>query len=396
VSEKKLSVLGATGSIGLNTIDVAARHPEKYEFYALSAHSNWPELLELCAQHSPRYAVISDASVSTEAMAAFRARGLVTELLVGAEALVEIASADDVDIVMAAIVGRAGLESSYAAASAGKRVLLANKESLVLSGSLFMTAIANSGATILPIDSEHNAIFQCLPSSYSCGEHPGKGVSRVLLTASGGPFRGYSRKQLVGVTPTQACAHPNWSMGKKISVDSASLMNKGLELIEACWLFGLQPKDIEVLIHPQSVIHSMVQYLDGSVLAQLGQPDMRTPIGYGLGWPERIDAGVERLDFLKIASLDFEAPDNEAFPCLGLAREAFERGGYAAAYLNAANEIAVAAFLKGNVRFTSIADIIEQVMARAPSAAPTAIDEVIEADREARIIATESALRFAI
>lgn len=396
MSKKKLSVLGATGSIGVNTIDVAARHPEKYEIYALSAHSNWPELLELCAQHSPRYAVISDASVSTEAMAAFCARGLVTELLVGPEALVDIASADDVDIVMAAIVGRAGLESSYAAASAGKRVLLANKESLVLSGSLFMTAIANSGATILPIDSEHNAIFQCLPSSYSCGEHPGKGVSKVLLTASGGPFRGYSRKQLVGVTPAQACAHPNWSMGRKISVDSASLMNKGLELIEACWLFGLQPQDIEVLIHPQSVIHSMVQYLDGSVLAQLGQPDMRTPIGYGLGWPERIDAGVEKLDFLKIASLDFEAPDNEAFPCLALAREAFEKGGYAAAYLNAANEIAVAAFLKGNVRFTSIADIIEQVMARAPSAVPTAIDEVIEADREARIIATESAFRFAI
>ena len=396
MSGKKLSVLGATGSIGLNTIDVAARHPDKYDIYALSAHSNWSELLELCLRYSPRYAVISDLSVSSVALSAFQSADVATELLVGPEALVEIASADDVDIVMAAIVGRAGLESSYAAARAGKKVLLANKESLVLSGPLFMAAIAESGATILPIDSEHNAIFQCLPSNYSCGERLDKSVSKVLLTASGGPFRGYSKKQLVDVTPAEACAHPNWSMGLKISVDSASLMNKGLELIEACWLFGLQPQDIEVVIHPQSVIHSMVQYIDGSVLAQLGQPDMRTPIAYGLGWPERISAGVEELDFLKIASLDFEAPDVKAFPCLGLAREAFEKGGYAAAYLNAANEIAVAAFLKGNVRFTAIADIIEQVMAKAPSSEPTTINEVIEADREARIIATESALGFAI
>lgn len=396
MSQKKLSILGATGSIGLNTIDVAARHPEQYEIYAVSAHRSWSALLELCVKYSPRYAVISDLSVSDEAFAAFQASNVVTELLVGPESLVDIASDADVDIVMAAIVGRAGLESSYAAARAGKRVLLANKESLVLSGSLFMDAVSESGSVLLPIDSEHNAIFQCLPSNYSCGKHPGEGVSKVLLTASGGPFRGYSRQQLADVTPTQACAHPNWSMGHKISVDSASLMNKGLELIEACWLFGMQAGDIEVVIHPQSIVHSMVQYLDGSVLAQLGQPDMRTPIAYGLGWPNRIEAGVEPLDFLKMSSLVFEAPDVNAFPCLGLAREAFEQGGYASAYLNAANEIAVAAFLKGNVRFTSIADIIEQVMVQAPNREPNGIDEVIEADREARLIATESALGFAI
>lgn len=396
MSQKKLSILGATGSIGLNTIDVAARHPEQYEIYAVSAHRSWSALLELCVKYSPRYAVISDLSVSDEAFAAFQASNVVTELLVGPESLVDIASDADVDIVMAAIVGRAGLESSYAAARAGKRVLLANKESLVLSGSLFMDAVSESGSVLLPIDSEHNAIFQCLPSNYSCGKHPGEGVSKVLLTASGGPFRGYSRQQLADVTPTQACAHPNWSMGDKISVDSASLMNKGLELIEACWLFGMQAGDIEVVIHPQSIVHSMVQYLDGSVLAQLGQPDMRTPIAYGLGWPNRIEAGVEPLDFLKMSSLVFEAPDVNAFPCLGLAREAFEQGGYASAYLNAANEIAVAAFLKGNVRFTSIADIIEQVMVQAPNREPNGIDEVIEADREARLIATESALGFAI
>lgn len=396
MSAKKLSVLGATGSIGLNTLDVAARHPDKYEIYALSAHSNWSELLKLSVQHAPRYAVVSDISVADEALAAFRDSGTLTELLVGPHALIDIASATEVDIVMAAIVGSAGLESSYAAASAGKKVLLANKESLVLSGSLFMTAIENSGATILPIDSEHNAIFQCLPSDYACGAHPRSGVSKVLLTASGGPFRGYSKERLVDVTPEQACAHPNWSMGHKISVDSASLMNKGLELIEACWLFDLRPQNIEVVIHPQSIIHSMVQYLDGSVLAQLGQPDMRTPIGYGLAWPDRINTGVEELDFLKISSLEFEAPDVEAFPCLALAREAFEIGGYASAYLNAANEIAVAAFLKGKVRFTAIADIIEDVMAKAPGSLPSTINEVLEADRDARIIATQSALGFAI
>lgn len=396
MSVKKLCILGATGSIGLNTIDVAAGHPDRYEIFALSAHTDWQSLLQLCVKYSPRYAVVSDESSSKDALLAFRNEGLSTELLIGPGALTDIASADDVDIVMAAIVGSAGLASSYAAASAGKKVLLANKESLVLSGSLFMSAIAESGATILPIDSEHNAIFQCLPSGYSCGAHPGKDVSKVLLTASGGPFRGYSKSQLINVTPAQACAHPNWSMGQKISVDSASLMNKGLELIEACWLFDLKPENIEVVIHPQSVIHSMVQYLDGSVLAQMGQPDMRTPIAYGLGWPERINAGVEDLDFFKVATLNFEAPDTEVFPCLRLAREAFDAGGYASAYLNAANEIAVSAFLKGNIRFTSIADIIELVLAKAPREEPIAVHQVIEADREARAIAAESVLGFAI
>ncbi len=389
MSLNKLCILGATGSIGLNTIDVAARHADKYEIYALSAHSSWSALLEQCLLYSPRYAVVSDAAVASDAMAAFEASGVSTELLIGANALVEIASSDEIDIVMAAIVGSAGLQASYAAASAGKKVLLANKESLVLSGSLFIDAIKRSGGTILPIDSEHNAIFQCLPANYACGSNPGSEVSKVLLTASGGPFRGYSKTQLSEVTPRQACAHPNWSMGQKISVDSASLMNKGLELIEACWLFDLKPRDIEVVVHPQSVIHSMVQYRDGSVLAQLGQPDMRTPIAYGLGWPERIDSGVEPLDFFQLSSLDFESPDMEAFPCLGLARESFDAGGYVPAYLNAANEIAVEAFLKGNIRFTSIADIIEQVMTRSPGGNPGCLDDVVSADQEARLIAAD-------
>lgn len=391
MSLNKLCILGATGSIGLNTIDVAARHADKYEIYALTAHSAWSELLDLCAKYAPRYAVVSNPSVIDDASAAFKASGISTRLLAGPDALVDVASLEEVDIVMAAIVGSAGLPASYAAASSGKKLLLANKESLVLSGSLFMDAIVRSGATILPIDSEHNAIYQCLPANYSCGKHPGKEVTKVLLTASGGPFRGYSKEALAQVTPEQACAHPNWSMGQKISVDSASLMNKGLELIEACWLFDLKPKDIEVVVHPQSVIHSMVQYRDGSVLAQLGQPDMRTPIAYGLGWPERIDSGVEALDFFQLSSLDFQAPDVDAFPCLMLARESFEAGGYYPAYLNAANEVAVEAFLKGNIRFTSIADIIEKVMTRSPDDVPTSLDDVVAADQDARLIAAEFA-----
>ena len=391
MSLNKLCILGATGSIGLNTIDVAARHADKYEIYALTAHSAWNELLDLCTKYAPRYAVVSNSSVIDDASAAFKASGISTQLLAGPGALVDVASLEEIDIVMAAIVGSAGLPASYAAASSGKKLLLANKESLVLSGSLFMDAIVRSGATILPIDSEHNAIYQCLPANYSCGKNPGKEVTKVLLTASGGPFRGYSKEALAQVTPEQACAHPNWSMGQKISVDSASLMNKGLELIEACWLFDLKPKDIEVVVHPQSVIHSMVQYRDGSVLAQLGQPDMRTPIAYGLGWPERIDSGVEALDFFQLSSLDFQAPDVDAFPCLMLARESFEAGGYYPAYLNAANEVAVEAFLKGNIRFTSIADIIEKVMTRSPDDVPTTLDDVVAADQDARLIAAEFA-----
>lgn len=395
MSLNKLCILGATGSIGLNTIDVAARHADKYEIYALTAHSSWNELLDLCKKYVPHYAVVSNPSVVDDAFAAFKASGISTQLLAGPNALVEVASLEEVDIVMAAIVGSAGLQASYAAASSGKKLLLANKESLVLSGSLFMDAIVRSGATILPIDSEHNAIYQCLPANYSCGKNPGKEVTKVLLTASGGPFRGYSKEALAQVTPEQACAHPNWSMGQKISVDSASLMNKGLELIEACWLFDLKPKDIEVVVHPQSVIHSMVQYRDGSVLAQLGQPDMRTPIAYGLGWPERIDSGVEALDFFQLSSLDFQPPDGDAFPCLMLARESFEAGGYYPAYLNAANEVAVEAFLKGNIRFTSIADIIEKVMTRSPDDVPTSLDDVVAADKVARLIATELAVNLA-
>ena len=393
-SKEGVCVLGATGSIGQNTLDVVARHPGRYNLHSVSAHTDWKQLLEICRHHKPKYAVLSDERLASEAESAFKASNLTTTLLTGSNALNFIAEHEESPIVMAAIVGAAGLNSALAAAKAGKKILLANKESLVLSGRLFMQAVAESGARLLPIDSEHNAIFQCLPEGYSCGQTPGTSVSKLLLTASGGPFRGFSKQRLSVVTPNEACAHPNWSMGKKISVDSASLMNKGLELIEACWLFSLQPSDIDVVVHPQSIVHSMVRYKDGSVLAQMGQPDMRTPIAYGLAWPERIDAGVKELDFYDMASLDFARPDNEAFPCLELARTAFVEGGFAPAYLNAANEVAVEAFLKGNIRFTAIPDIIARCIADAPSRELETIAQVLDADSEARQIAKASLPRF--
>ncbi|QDQ25232.1 1-deoxy-D-xylulose-5-phosphate reductoisomerase [Chitinimonas arctica] len=353
MSTQAITVLGSTGSIGVSTLDVVARHPDKYRIVALSAHSQLDKLVEQCRVHLPRYAVLAEPAGVAELRDRLRLAGLAQiEVLAGMEALEHIASMPEVDAVMAAIVGAAGMRPTLAAARAGKRVLLANKETLVMAGRLFMDAAREGGATLLPIDSEHNAIYQCLPQPFDDGA--GQGVRRILLTASGGPFRQFSGEQLAAVTPEQAVKHPNWSMGRKISVDSASLMNKGLEVIEARWLFDLAPERIEVVVHPQSVIHSMVEYVDGSVLAQLGNPDMRTPIAYGLAWPARIDAGVTPLDLFKIARLDFEAPDPQRFPCLGLAFEALRLAGAAPAVLNAANEVAVAAFLDRRLAFDAI------------------------------------------
>ncbi|MFQ3324556.1 MAG: 1-deoxy-D-xylulose-5-phosphate reductoisomerase [Pseudomonadales bacterium] len=385
---EQITVLGATGSVGLNTLDVIARHPDKYGVFALTANSKVDELAELCVVYKPKYAVLGSANAAQQLKDKLNSLNVDTEVLCGDDGLCQVASHPQVDSVMAAIVGAAGLNSTLAAAKAGKKVLLANKEALVMAGDLFMQAIAASGATLLPIDSEHNAIFQCLPQTEtkSLAE---KGVERILLTASGGPFRQFTAEQMRGVSPEQACAHPNWSMGRKISVDSATLMNKGLELIEACWLFDTDQSGIDVVVHPQSIIHSMVRYVDGSVIAQMGNPDMRTPIAYGLAWPERIDAGVKPLDFIQIGSLDFEAPDEQRFPCLVLAREAWQQGGTASAVLNAANEIAVAAFLNKIIGFTDIASIIEQVLAKQSTVKATTIEVVQAADAEARLIANQ-------
>lgn len=381
----RVTVLGATGSIGLSTLDVLARHAERYEVFALTAFSRVDELAGLCLRHRPRLAVVADVRAAASLQQRLRDAGLNTEVLYGEQALCEVASAAEVDVVMAAIVGAAGLRPTLAAVQAGKRVLLANKEALVMSGALFMQAVRRHAATLLPIDSEHNAIFQCLPER--AGSLEQLGVRRILLTASGGPFREFTLEQMASVTPAQACAHPNWSMGQKISVDSASMMNKGLELIEACWLFDVPPARVEVVVHPQSVIHSMVDYLDGSVLAQLGNPDMRTPIAHALAWPERIDAGVSALDLFRIARLDFQAPDEQRFPCLRLARQAAEQGGTAPALLNAANEVAVAAFLAGRIGFTAIAALIEEVLQREPVAAADDLQQVFAADARARELA---------
>lgn len=383
-----VTVLGATGSIGLSTLDVVARHPERYSVFALSGFSRLAELGALCQQHRPRYAVVPDVGSAQTLQSSLRAAGLTTEVLVGEEGLCAIAAATEVDCVMAAIVGAAGLRPTLAAVQAGKKVLLANKEALVMSGALFIQAVKRSGAVLLPIDSEHNAIFQCLPGDYARGLQA-VGVRRVLLTASGGPFRETPLADLEHVTPEQACAHPNWSMGRKISVDSASMMNKGLEMIEACWLFDARPEQIEVVIHRQSVIHSLVDYVDGSVLAQLGNPDMRTPIAHALAWPQRIDSGVAPLDLFAVGRLDFERPDEQRFPCLRLAREAAQAGGSAPAMLNAVNEVAVEAFLQRRIRFSDIARMIESVLNAQPVQAVEALDVVFEVDRQARVLAGE-------
>ena len=385
---QQITVLGATGSIGLSTLDVIARHPERYQAFALTGYSRMAELEQLCVRHRPQFAVVADQASAGRLQAALNAAGLPTRVLVGEDALCEVASHPQVDAVMAAIVGAAGLKPTLAAVRSGKKVLLANKEALVMSGALFMQAVREHGATLLPIDSEHNAIFQCLPGDYGRGL-AAVGVRRILLTASGGPFRETPLDQLEKVSPQQACAHPNWSMGRKISVDSASMMNKGLELIEACWLFDARPSQVEVVIHPQSVIHSLVDYVDGSVLAQLGNPDMRTPIANALAWPERIDSGVAPLDLFAVARLDFQRPDEQRFPCLRLARQAAEVGGCAPARLNAANEVAVAAFLERRIRFPEIARIIEDTLDREPSAAVENLDAVLAADARARALAND-------
>lgn len=383
---QQITVLGATGSIGLSTLDVIARHPERYQVFALSGFTRLSELFSLCVRHVPQFAVVPEAGAAQKLQDDLRAAGLSTRVLVGEEGLCQVAAAPEVDAVMAAIVGAAGLRPTLAAVEAGKKILLANKEALVTSGALFMQAVRKSGSVLLPIDSEHNAIFQCMPHDFARGLGS-VGVRRILLTASGGPFRQTPMAELAHVSPDQACAHPNWSMGRKISVDSASMMNKGLELIEACWLFDAKPSQVEVVIHPQSVIHSLVDYVDGSVLAQLGNPDMRTPIANALAWPERIDSGVAPLDLFAIARLDFEAPDEGRFPCLRLARQAAEAGNSAPAMLNAANEVAVAAFLDGRVRYPEIASIIEEVLNLEPVVALDDLDAVFTADAKARTLA---------
>lgn len=382
MSVRHLTILGATGTIGVNTLDVVARHPDRFNVVALSGSSQLDKLAGQCRAHCPRYAVVLDAASAARLSEMLKATGCATEVLWGMAALEQIAALPEVDTVMAAIVGAAGLRPALAAAKAGKRILLANKETLVMAGSLFMQAVAAGGAELIPIDSEHNAIFQSLPRHF-CGDLVSCGVRRILLTASGGPFRTTPLSELAHVTPEQACAHPNWVMGKKISVDSATMMNKGLEVIEAHWLFNAAPEQIQVVIHPQSVVHSMVDYLDGSVIAQLGNPDMRTPIAYALGFPERIEAGVPALDLFG-RGLTFEAPDHARFPCLKLAFDALASGGMLPAVLNAANESAVAAFLAGRASYLAIPAAIEHALARAQTGEPGSMDDLVQADIQAR------------
>ena len=393
MSVELISVLGATGSIGRSTLDVLARHPERYRVFALSGYWRLTELEQLCLQHRPQFAVVADLAAAAVLRDGLRAAGLATEVLVGEKGLCDVAAHADVDVVMAAIVGAAGLLPTLAAVRAGKKVLLANKEALVMSGALFMQAVRDSGAQLLPIDSEHNAIFQCLPMDFADGLEQ-VGVRRILLTASGGPFRELPLEQLACVTPEQACAHPNWSMGRKISVDSASMMNKGLELIEACWLFDARPEQVEVVIHPQSVIHSLVDYVDGSVLAQLGNPDMRTPIAHALAWPERVASGVAPLDLFRIGRLDFQEPDLQRFACLRLARQAAEAGGSVAALLNAANEVAVETFLQRRIGFTQIAQLNEAVLNSLPIDPVESLEAVLAADHTAREAAQQWLSRY--
>jgi 1-deoxy-D-xylulose-5-phosphate reductoisomerase len=390
----RVAVFGSTGSIGTSTLDVLGRHPDRFEVTALAAATSHERLLEQCRLHRPRLAVLEDPAAAAALERAVKKEGLATKVACGADALEEVARAPDVDAVMAAIVGAAGLRSTLAAASAGKRVLLANKESLVVGGALLVEAARSGGAALIPIDSEHNAIFQCMPHGLETGR-PGRGVRRILLTASGGPFLRSPRERLARVTPDEACAHPRWNMGRKISVDSATLMNKGLELIEACLLFGMEPRQVEVVVHPQSIVHSMVEYVDGSILAQLGNPDMRTPIAHALGWPERIPSGVESLDLVAAARLDFEAPDVDRFPALRLAREAAEAGGTAPAVLNAANEVTVAAFLAGQLGFTGIPQVIERVLGEHSNRPAATLATVLEADRWARDLAASMLVRAA-
>ncbi len=387
---KTITILGATGSIGINTLDVIKRHRQIYQVTALTANRQVDRMVNLCQEWLPRYAVMADTEAAERLEQRLKQLNVPVEVLNGTEGLTFVASLAEVDIVMAAIVGSAGLLPTLAAAQAGKRVLLANKEALVMSGQLFMDAVRTNGAELLPIDSEHNAVFQCMPPKFKIpSSSPDElvGVSRILLSASGGPFRSYPINQLDFVTPDQACAHPNWSMGRKISVDSATMMNKGLEVIEACWLFSMPPERVDVLLHPQSVIHSLVEYVDGSVLAQLGNPDMRTPIAHALAWPERIFSGVPRLNLVEIARLDFEPVNFERFPCLKLAYDAMSAGGTTSTILNAANEIAVQAFLEERLRFSAIPKVIETTLSKLTGRAASSLEIILEDDAHARDLA---------
>lgn len=379
---RRIAVMGATGSIGSAALDVIARHPQRFRASVLTAHTQVNALAELCKQFEPVLAVIADTAFESSLRAQIDAAGLRTRVTSGAAALVEAVSSEHCDSVLAAIVGAAGLESTLAAARTGKRVLLANKEAIVMAGPLLLEALRIGGGDLIPVDSEHNAIFQCLPRGRP--DLTRAGVRRILLTASAGPFRGKQRHELTAVTPDQACAHPNWRMGRKISVDSATLMNKGLEVIEAHWLFGASAAQIEVVVHPQSIIHSLVEYCDGSVLAQLGNPDMRTALAHALAWPERVGAGVAPLDLLTLARLDFEAADLDTFRCLGLAYRALQTGGTAPAILNAANEVAVTAFLQGNLPFLAIAELIEATLDAQSSEALMSMEQLVYVDLTAR------------
>jgi 1-deoxy-D-xylulose-5-phosphate reductoisomerase len=384
IRPRGITVLGATGSIGVNTLNVVALHPQRYKVVALTGNTQVERLFEQCARFKPQKAVMLDPEAAAQLDAKIRAAGVPTEVLSGLEGLMQVARLPEVDVVMAAIVGAAGLLPTLEAVRAGKRVLLANKEPLVMSGQVFMEEVRRAGAELLPIDSEHNAIFQCMP-----GATDRAGVRKILLTCSGGPFRHTAADALARVTPEQACAHPNWAMGRKISVDSATLMNKGLEVIEACWLFAVPPAQVEVVVHPQSVIHSMVEYLDGSVLAQMGNPDMRTPIAHALAWPERIESGVASLDLYAVGRLDFEPPDTARFPCLRLAYEAAARGGTAPAVLNAANEVAVQSFLDRRIGFLDIPRVIEETLSLVTAHDDVRLATILAEDARARAAAAE-------
>ena len=394
----QVTLLGATGSIGASTLDVIAHHPDRYQIYAITANTSVETMNDLCQQWQPQYAVMNDAAAASQLSDRLSAGNINTRVLHGEAGLLQVVEEKSVDCVVAAIVGAAGLVPTLAAAAAGKRVLLANKEALVMSGKLFMDAARENNAVLMPVDSEHNAIFQCMPDNLSenhssvkiANQQTSSGIERILLTASGGPFRTWSSERLQDVTPEQAVSHPNWDMGKKISVDSATLMNKGLELIEAYWLFDIDVSNIDVVIHPQSVIHSMVTYNDGSVLAQLGNPDMRTPIAHALAWPERIASGVEPLNIIEVAKLDFEQPDMERFPCLRLCYDAIKLGGSATTVLNAANEVAVAAFLDEKIGFNDIPVLIEQTLNKANIINDvSSLEGILKADAEARTITNE-------
>ena len=384
LSKETVTVFGSTGSIGSSTLDVLERNHERYQVQALTANSDVDAMYRQCLKFKPDTVAMTEPAAANELSDRLTREKSNTRVLSGAASLKEIASDPATDIVMASIVGFAGLESTITAALCGKRILLANKESMVVAGELLTRAVKQGGASIIPVDSEHNAIFQCLPESDDLSISDHKGVTSIVLTASGGPFREHTLEQMQSVTVDEALSHPNWSMGPKVSIDSATLMNKGLEVIEASYLFGLDESRIEVVVHPESAVHSMVRYTDGSVLAQLGQPDMRTPIANALAWPDRVDAGVEPLDFIRLGSLHFEAPDYQRFPCLGLAREALRRGAGVPGVLNAANEVAVKEFIAGHIKFSDISSVNSHVLSQFPVSVPGSVDDLLDADRSAR------------